>query len=170
MLWEVLAEKCKANEAFRKALKIKLIGKTDDSILAALNKSGLSEAVDNIGYIPHSEAVEQQRNASILILPLRKEPEYKAVLPGKLFEYLASRRPVLGIGQPDGAMAMILNETKTGVVLDWEDREAIAQFIDSCWEKHLAGELTTEGADISQFTRRNLTRRMAQLFEETINS
>ena len=170
MLWEVLAEKCKANKAFRKALKIKLIGKTDDSILAALDKSGLSEAVDNIGYLPHSEAVEHQRNASILILPLRKEPEYKAVLPGKLFEYLASRRPVLGIGQPDGAMAMILNETKTGVVLDWEDREAIAQFIDSCWEKHLAGEITTEGADISQFTRRNLTRRMAQLFEETINS
>jgi hypothetical protein len=114
--------------------------------------------------------VEQQRNASILILPLRKEPEYKAVLPGKLFEYLASRRPVLGIGQPDGAMAMILNETKTGVVLDWEDREAIAQFIDSCWEKHLAGELAIDGADISQFTRRNLARRMAQLFEETINS
>jgi hypothetical protein len=170
MLWDVLAEKCNVNESFRKALKIKLIGKTDDSILAALDKSGLSEAVDNVGYLPHSEAVEQQRNASILILPLRKEPEYKAVLPGKLFEYLASRRPVLGIGQPDGAMAMILNETKTGVVLDWEDREAIAQFIDSCWEKHLAGELATDGADISQFTRRNLTRRMAQLFEETINS
>ena len=170
MLWDVLAEKCNVNESFRKALKIKLIGKTDDSILAALDKAGLSEAVDNVGYLPHSEAVEQQRNASILILPLRKEPEYKAVLPGKLFEYLASRRPVLGIGQPDGAMAMILNETKTGVVLDWEDREAIAQFIDSCWEKHLTGELATDGADISQFTRRNLTRRMAELFEETINS
>jgi glycosyltransferase involved in cell wall biosynthesis len=170
MLWEVLAEKCNVNESFRKALKIKLIGKTDDSILAALEKAGLSEAVDNVGYLHHSEAVEQQRNASLLILPLRKEPEYKAVLPGKLFEYLASRRPVLGIGQPDGAMAMILNETKTGVVLDWEDREAIAQFIDSCWEKHLAGELAIDGADISQFTRRNLARRMAQLFEETINS
>jgi glycosyltransferase involved in cell wall biosynthesis len=170
MLWEVLAEKCNVNESFRKALKIKLIGKTDDSILAALDKAGLSEAVDNVGYLHHSEAVEQQRNASLLILPLRKEPEYKAVLPGKLFEYLASRRPVLGIGQPDGAMAMILNETKTGVVLDWEDREAIAQFIDSCWENHLTGELATDGADISQFTRRNLTRRMAQLFEETINS
>lgn len=170
VLWEVLAEKCASDNAFRKALKIKLIGKTDDSILTALNEAGLSECVKNIGYLPHSEAVEQQRNASLLILPLRKEPEYKAVLPGKLFEYLASRRPVLGIGQKDGAMAMILNETKTGVVLDWEDKDAIAQFIDSCWKKHLAGELTTEGADISQFTRRNLTHRMAQLFDELINS
>ena len=170
VLWEVLAEKCASDNAFRKALKIKLIGKTDDSILTALNEAGLSECVKNIGYLPHSEAVEQQRNASLLILPLRKEPEYKAVLPGKLFEYLASRRPVLGIGQKDGAMAIILNETKTGVVLDWEDREAIACHIDSCWEKHLAGKLVTDGADISQFTRRSLTNRMAQLFDELINS
>ena len=170
VLWEVLAEKCASDNAFRKALKIKLIGKTDDSILTALNEAGLSECVNNIGYLPHSEAVEQQRNASLLILPLRKEPEYKAVLPGKLFEYLASRRPVLGIGQKDGAMAMILNETKTGVVLDWEDREAIACHIDSCWEKHLAGKLVTDGADISQFTRRSLTRRMAQLFDSLTHS
>ena len=92
------------------------------------------------------------------------------MLPGKLFEYLASRRPVLGIGQKDGAMAMILNETKTGVVLDWEDREAIACHIDSCWEKHLAGKLVTDGADISQFTRRSLTRRMAQLFDTLTHS
>lgn len=170
VLWEVLAEKCASDNAFRKALKIKLIGKTDDSILTALNEAGLSECVKNIGYLPHSEAVEQQRNASLLILPLRKEPEYKAVLPGKLFEYLASRRPVLGIGQKDGAMAMILNETKTGVVLDWEDREAIACHIDSCWEKHLAGKLVTDGADISTFTRRSLTRRMAQLFDSLTHS
>ena len=170
VLWEVLAEKCASDNAFRKALKIKLIGKTDDSILTALNEAGLSECVKNIGYLPHSEAVEQQRNASLLILPLRKEPEYKAVLPGKLFEYLASRRPVLGIGQKDGAMAMILNETKTGVVLDWEDREAIACHIDSCWETHLAGKLVTDGADISQFTRRSLTRRMAQLFDSLTHS
>ena len=168
MLWEVLGEKCKSDEMFRKALKIKLIGKTDDSILAALREAGLQDAVEDMGYQPHTEAVVQQRRASLLILPLRKEPEYKAVLPGKLFEYLASWRPVLGIGQPDGAMSMILNTTKTGVVFDWEDKTSIARYIDFCWKKHLAGELTVEDADISQFTRRNLTHRMAQLFNDLV--
>ena len=165
VLWDVLADKCASDEVFRKALKIKLIGKTDDSILAALRMAGLEEAVEDMGYQPHAVAVEEQRKASLLILPLRKEPEYKAVLPGKLFEYLASWRPVLGIGQPDGAMSIILNTTKTGLVLDWEDKRSIARFIDLCWERHLAGGLTVEDADISQFTRRNLTHRMAQLFD-----
>ena len=168
VLWEVLGEKYAADETFRKALRIKLIGKTDDNIIAALNQAGLQDAVEDLGYQPHTEAVTQQRKASLLILPLRKEPEYKAVLPGKLFEYLASWRPVLGIGQPDGAMSMILNTTKTGVVLDWEDKASIARYIDFCWERHLAGKLTVEDADISQFTRRNLTRRMAQLFDSLV--
>ena len=164
VLWEVLSEKCSKSEEFRKALKINLIGKTDEQIINAITEAGLAENLNNLGYQPHARAIDEQRKASLLILPLRKEPEYKAVLPGKLFEYLASWRPVLGIGQPDGAMSMILNNTKTGIVLDWEDRKSIARYIDLCWEKHLAGQLTVENADISQFTRRNLTHRMAQLF------
>ena len=166
VLWEVLAEKCNTCEEFRKLLRINLIGKTDEQIIKAAHDAGLGENVYDLGYQHHARAVDEQRKASLLILPLRKEPEYKAVLPGKLFEYLASYRPILGIGQPDGAMSMILDSTRTGVVFDWEDKEAIAKYIDECWEKHLEGRLRIEGDDISQFTRRNLTLRMVQLFEE----
>ena len=166
-LWKVLSEKCSRNEDFRKSLKINLVGKTDEAILESIKEEGLGEVLTNMGYQPHTVAVQEQRKASLLILPLRKEPEYKAVLPGKLFEYLASWRPVLGIGQPDGAMSMILNSTKTGVVLDWEDKGSLDRFIELCWQNHLKGKLTVEDADISQFTRRNLTRRMAKLFDKT---
>ena len=167
-LWDVLAEKCRTDEIFKKLLRIKLIGKTDDQILKALTDRGLEDSMINMGYQPHSVAVEQQRQASLLILPLRKEPEYKAVLPGKLFEYLASQRPILGIGQTDGAMAMIVNETRTGTVIDWEDRKGLTQYIEQCWERHLEGRLSTEGADLSRFTRRSLTRRMAGLFDRVV--
>ena len=166
-LWSVLAEKCAKDEDFRKLLKIKLVGKTDEQIIGSIKEAGLEENLIDMGYQPHAAAVEEQRRASLLILPLRKEPEYKAVLPGKLFEYLASWRPVLGIGQPDGAMSMILNTTKTGIVLNWEDKTSISRFIDYCWKKHQSGELTVEDADISRFTRRNLTHQMATLFNDT---
>ena len=167
-LWEVLAQKCRADEAFDRALEIRLVGKTDEQIIKSIEKAGLKSRLADLGYQPHSAAVQEQRKASLLILPLRKEPEYKAVLPGKLFEYMASLRPVLGIGQPDGAMSIILNKTKTGLVLDWEDKASLDKYVDLCWKKHLKGELQVEDADISQFTRRSLTRRMAQLFERTL--
>ena len=168
VLWDVLAEKCSKDESFKKLMKIRLVGKTDEQILKSIEDAGLSGNLEDMGYQPHAVAVEQQRKASLLILPLRKEPEYKAVLPGKLFEYLASWRPVLGIGQTDGAMSMILNNTKTGFVLNWDDKMSIEKYIDICWKDHLNGRLSVEDADISQFTRRNLTRRMAQLFDKLI--
>ena len=168
VLWEVLAEKCARNEEFARHLKIKLIGKTDRQVTEAIESVGLGESLENMGYQPHSVAVQAQREASLLILPLRKEPEYKAVLPGKLFEYLASWRPVLGIGQTDGAMSVILNTTKTGVVLEWQDKTSIAKYIDLCWERHIKGELAVADADISQFTRKALTRKMAELFDRLV--
>ena len=169
-LWKVLAAKCTKDEEFRKHLRIRFVGKTDDAILEAVRAEGLDGHLTDMGYQPHAVAIREQRTASLLILPLRKEPEYRAVLPGKLFEYLASWRPVLGIGQPDGAMSMILNTTKTGVVLNWEDEASITRFIDLCWKNHLKGELTVDDADISQFTRRNLTHRMAELFDRLTRS
>ncbi len=169
-LWEVLAEKCSVSSEFKKLLRIKLVGKTDIQIIKSIEEAGLSTNLIDLGYQPHKIAIQEQSNASLLILPLRKEPEYKAVLPGKLFEYLASWRPVLGIGQPDGAMSIILNQTKTGFVLEWNDKASLTKFIDICWNKHLRGELTVEDADLTQFTRRNLTRRMAKLFDEVLSS
>ena len=164
VLWDALAEKCTEDTDFRKRLKIKLIGKTDEQIIKALENAGLKENLTDMGYQPHNIAVEEQRKASILILPLRKEPEYRAVLPGKLFEYMASRRPILGIGQRDGAMSMILCQTKTGVVLDWNEKDAVRNHIENCWAKHIEGQLETDCADISGFTRRSLSRQMAELF------
>ena len=170
VLWKVLSKKCRQDEKFGKHLRIRFAGKTDEQILESLRAAGLESRLTDLGYQPHAVAVEEQRNASLLILPLRKEPEYRAVLPGKLFEYLASWRPVLGIGQTDGAMSIILNTTKTGVVLNWDDEASIARFIDLCWKNHLKGELTVDNADISQFTRRNLTHRMAELFDRLTGS
>ena len=168
MLWEALSEKCSKDEAFDKALSIRLIGKTDSQIMEAIKAAGLGEKVTDMGYQPHDLAIREQRKASLLILPLRKEPEYKAVLPGKVFEYLASWRPVLGIGQPDGAMSFILNTTKTGVVLDWDDKASLECFVNLCWERHLKGELRVEDTDLKEFTRVELTRSMAKLFDRTV--
>ncbi|MBQ8855492.1 MAG: glycosyltransferase family 4 protein [Bacteroidales bacterium] len=170
VLWDVLSEKSRKDEYFRKALKIKLIGKTDAQVLESIEEAGLKENLEDLGYQKHSVAVQAQRKASVLILPLRKEPEYKAVLPGKLFEYLASCRPVMGIGQPDGAMSMILDKTNTGAVYDWEDSISMKKYIDDCWKAHLSGNLIIKDGDISVFTRRNLTHQMVELFNKVIES
>jgi len=166
LLWKVLAEKAAADAEFAAKLRIRLVGKTDAEVLASLKAAGLESNTVHLGYQPHHVAVEEQAKASLLLLPLRKEPEYRAVLPGKLFEYLSARRPILGIGQPDGAMAAIVKETSTGVTVDWNDEAALRMEIDRHWEAFKQGLDIYGGKDVSAYSRRALTRRMAELMNK----
>jgi len=167
-LWKVLSDKCSEDSEFRRALRIRLAGKTDKEIVDSIHSAGLGQNLKDLGYQSHESAVREQRNASILILPLRKEPEYEAVLPGKLFEYLASRRPILGIGQTEGAMARIVRDTGSGIVYDWNEEKKIRAYIDLCWEEFKENELKDNSSDISMYSRRRLTKRLAALLNEVI--
>ena len=166
-LWKVLGGKCASDEEFSRSMRIRLVGKTDKEIVSSIEAAGLGRNLKDFGYRSHDVAVKEQRNASVLILPLRKEPEYEAVLPGKLFEYLASRRPILGIGQTDGAMAKVVSETGSGVVYDWNEEKKIRSWIDFCWEEFKNDELRDNTSDISMYSRKRLTRRLAALLDET---
>ena len=74
----------------------------------------------------------------------------------------------MGIGQTGGAMARIISQTKAGFVFEWDDKTSIRKYIDICWEQFRKGELKAETKDIGQYSRRALTRRMAQLMDSLI--
>ncbi len=167
-LWEVLSEKCSENPEFAKKLRIRLTGKTDREIIQSIETAKLGTNLVNLGYQPHSVAVSEQKAASLLILPLRKEPEYKATLPGKLFEYLASGNPILGIGQTDGAMAQIIDDTGAGTMSEWEDKDTISRCVDSRWKLFCNGTKTEYAKDIKRFSRRSLTHEMAALMDSLL--
>lgn len=160
-LWDAIAAKCAEDEAFAKALRIRLVGKVDAAIITALSERGLADHVDALGYRSHDEAVAEQRAAGLLILPLRQEPEYRNVLPGKIFEYLASGRPVLGIGQEDGAAAKVLTDSGVGVMFDWDKAGQIRAALDAAWD----GTFPFNPSGIGRYTRSALTHTLAALLD-----
>ena len=166
VLWKVLSDKCVADKEFKSLLKIRLIGKTDADILQTIKDAGLEGNLYYPGYQPHEVAVREQRNASFLLLCLRQEPEYASAVPGKIFEYLASRRPILGIGQTDSIMAKMIRDTSSGVAYDWDDEESIRKWVDFCWEEFRNGELKDNISDISRYDRRVITRQLAGYLDE----
>ena len=179
-LWKVLGEMAAASEEFRSRLRLRLIGRVDREVYDAISAAGLQANVVDLGYLGHSETVREQRSASVLILPLRNDPDYAIILPGKLFEYLASRRPVLGIGQPDGAMARVLADTGAGITAAFTDPDTMRSFLQDAWQQYLAGgapavsggtpadacgDATRETGDIRRFSRESTARALAALLD-----
>ena len=164
-LWKVLGELAAAEPGLREALRIRLVGKVDREVLEALSAAGLEANVVALGPMNHADAVREQRGATVLLLPLRNDPQYRPILPGKLFEYLAARRPVLGIGQRDGAMARVLAETAAGSTLDWTDADGLRAFLADAWKQHLAGGVPATAGDIGPYSRRATAHALAALLE-----
>ena len=165
-LWKVLGEMAAADPAFREKLQLRLCGKVDKAVLDAIAAAGLTDNVVNLGYVDHAAAVREQRTATVLLLPLRNDPEYKPILPGKLFEYLAARRPILGIGQEDGAMAAVLEETVAGMMCDWDNEAGIRQFLSGAWAAFCDGGVPPTAGPVERYSRRNLTHELAALLEK----
>ena len=165
MLWKALSELLEETPLMKKFLRIRLCGKTDPQITDSIKEAGLEGYVIDLGYQPHNIATREQMNASVLLLPLRKEPEYRATLPGKLFEYLGSMNPILGIGQSDGAMAGILRSTGAGECIDWEKKDDIKEFIRTQWKRFLEGDSGIEPGNILPYSRISTSRQMAALLD-----
>jgi hypothetical protein len=165
-LWKVLGEMGAQDAAFREALRLRLVGKVDREILEAIKAAGLEANLVNLGPQNHAAAVCEQRSATLLMLPLRDDPEYKPILPGKLFEYLAARRPVLGIGQADGAMARVLTETGAGITAEFEDEAAMRAFVLAAWAQFREGGVPATTGDIGPYSRRATAHALAQLLDK----
>ena len=165
-LWKILGELCRENDGFSRKLRIRLAGKTDRQILESIRKAGLE--ADDLGYVPHETAIEEQLGASVLILPLRNEPEYKAVLPGKLFEYMASGSPIIGIGATDGAMAEILKTSGCGKTFGWDATEDLKTEILRLWDGYRLNGKTprTDKETVMKYERGRLTGEMAWLLDK----
>lgn len=170
VLWTVLGEFCKKDPSFKKDLVIKLIGQSDIQVLKSIEKNGLEKNFQTEGYMSHQAVIEYAGRARLFLLPLNKTPNVNGIIPGKLFEYLGLNRPVLCIGPPEGDSAKILREAKAGIVINFDDRVAMAKTIGDLWKEFQAGSIAhlPDSKSIEQFTRKNLTKRIGNLLNEMI--
>lgn len=162
VLWRALQELVTENEAFARALEIKLVGKLDVFVSERIEHYQLSRFVRKINYLPHNEVIREQQASHINLLLVNNTPNAKGILTGKFFEYLAAPVPILAIGPPDGELAAIIRETGSGFVSDFED-------VTGCKEKILRlfnGQgVQRNQAAINNYSRKAICAKLVNLLE-----
>ena len=108
ILWESLAELLQENTSFAQHFKLKLIGAVSKEVLQSLTDFGLQDFVQNLGYVSHEAALLHQRTSQVLLLIEIDSEETKCIIPGKLFEYMVSERPILAIGPANSDFESII--------------------------------------------------------------
>lgn len=161
--WKSLSVLLKEQPLLRDKLKILMIGKTDYSVRQSLRQHDLLQYTTFISYLGHKEALKKAALSAVLLLPLNNTFNVKGIIPGKLYEYLALKRPIFCTGPASGDTAKILHETQSGVCIDFEDFSNCRNNLLAYFEKHQNGKLFSETKDIAQYSRKTLTGSITEL-------
>lgn len=173
ILWQTLAELVVDIPSFKDDFELKLIGTVSESVLQSIEENSLNSFLHNLGYVSHAEAIAAQRKSQVLLLLEIDSPATKAIIPGKLFEYMVSGRPILALG-PEGAdFADILKETNTGIFITYQERQKLKSTLIELYSQFLNGDLKVNAAGLQQYSRKNLTGKLADVIlnlDETTKS
>lgn len=129
-------------------------GAREDRNELAVDELELAGHVRFADTLPHSEALKTQRASHILLLIKHVNPAYDGLVPGKLFEYIGLRRPILAL-VPAGEARDMVASLRRGETIDPDDPVAIARTLDRLYAMYREGSLD-QNYDLSP--RRELTR------------
>ncbi len=162
-LWQALAEMMAEVPGFKHDFLLELTGTVSQEVAESIAAAGLSSHLTISPYLPHQEAVRRQRSAQVLLLIEIDSPETRAILPGKLFEYMASGRPILAVGPEGSDIEAIIRETRSGAFFNHLQKEEIKQFIGTLYQDFKNGSLKSDAIGTQPYTRRETSRKLAQL-------
>ncbi len=163
ILWQALQELTQENSDFKNDFQLKLLGATSQEVLDTITEFQLGDYVSNLGYVSHQEAVEHQRKSQVLLLIEINSEDTKSIIPGKVFEYIVSERPIVAIGPKGSDFAEIITSTNTGVFFTYDEKEKLKTVLLKYYELYKNGDLKVHAVGLQQYSRRNLTEQLAKL-------
>jgi glycosyltransferase involved in cell wall biosynthesis len=167
IFWQALAVLAEQDKAFHEALEIRLYGKVDAGILEAVP----SILVGNTfleHYVPHATVSYILQRAHLLYLPIHDCSIDVGFLPGKLFEYLAARRPIISIGPVSGDTANVIRSLHAGVTVGYSDQDALLHYFRERFLAYQRHEPFETSSSLAQYSRRNLTAALADLLNTLV--
>lgn len=154
------------NAEEKSKIHLEIIGSFDFETDQLFEKYRNSFAITKKAYIPHDEVPAQLNSADLLILMIPKTKNDKSITTGKIFEYLAIKKLILGIGPVNGDAAKIIENTDSGQFFAPTDITAIKEFI----RNNLNGSTATF-IGVDQYSRKNQAESLARnLLKNTLRS
>jgi glycosyltransferase involved in cell wall biosynthesis len=155
----------------REKISINLIGHYKTDRLNSLVKQyGLSGVITVHPYMEHRQCLQKLLSSDALLLLEGSGPGSGAFYTGKVFEYMNTNRPIIAVIPENGAAAGLIRETGTGSVSDCGNLKEIKQNVLESYSEWLSGSthFSPDRKAVSQYERKNLTAKLAGVFEKAI--
>lgn len=140
-----------------------LAGKIEPDVINDFKKlDNYNFSLKQLGIIPHQEALSWMKSADVLLLLLPIYDGSSIFVSGKLMEYIACQKPILGILQKNSDADYLISSYSNGKTFESEDinqlaNEILNEISRSQEDKHAS----SQQHDVSVFERRNTSKELA---------
>ena len=153
----------------RGAIRVRFVGDLREADRARAAALAVPHAWEETGHLTYSEALRAQREADALLLLIPHASGHgPAIVSGKVFEYVAARRPILAVVPPGGAAAALVRGLGGGPVADPADVAGIAAALEGLVDEWRAGGLPDRdypAGELAAISRRERARELAAVLE-----
>jgi glycosyltransferase involved in cell wall biosynthesis len=123
--------------------------------------------VVNIGHIPPSQVPKYMAAFDVLVLPITKRRLPKYVSPLKLFEYMASKRPIVASDLP--AIREILKDGENAIFVEPEDPDVLTEGIKKLEDEGFAKKIVENAyIDVQKYTWDERAKKVLEFIEHRV--
>ena len=164
ILFEAVSQLITENKIDSNKIAIDFYGDTTN-LLELSQKYGIESNVNIHGKVSHSEVLQNQMNSDVLLLISWMSENEKMFIPGKVYEYMGSQKPILSIGYKEGSLKELIEKTNIGYhISSLEDsKKAIYDY----YLKYINNELKYDGNEFAdEYSMENTAKNFSKLLEE----
>jgi hypothetical protein len=148
-------------------IEVRFFGPQDRWLIKEIKKFNLDDVVKVFKSIPRDCALHRQRESHLLLLLLWDNPKEIGVFTGKIFEYLASKRPILALNGPKNSVVKdLLEETRTGHYIT--SRADLEMVLSKYYLEYLQYSMTpsTDTCAISKYSQVEMARKFSEILNK----
>ncbi|MGC8761492.1 MAG: glycosyltransferase [Bryobacteraceae bacterium] len=151
-------------DAIRSRIETRFIGRISETEQRLLARRG--ESVRLLGFLPQAEALRHIADTDYLLLTMTNEFS----LPGKLFEYLASGKPIIALSPCGGEVDRLIAETNAGWCVPHDDPQAVRRVLEEAVRHALQGTVAfrTRRDIVARYERPRLVAEYARILRERL--
>ncbi len=145
-------------------IKFRFVGSISPEVSNAVETYKLKDKCEFISQVSHSKAIEYMVSSTALLLVIPEVENNKGILTGKLFEYLNTRNPIIGIGPVDGDASIIMNDCNAGKMFNRNQSVDLSDYLEAlftAWKQNHDSILNTH--NIAKYSRKAQAKELAAL-------
>jgi len=149
-------------------IELQFVGFLREENKKLIRKLNLQTFVKDHGYVSHTESISKLKSADVLWFMVGKRKNIEAILPGKVYEYIGSKKPLIA-SVPDGAAKLAVTEYKASFITEPDNIEQIKNTIIEVYKLYKEGNLPVPDENFVEGFRRDiLTEQLAKQLNKVL--